>query len=52
VTWPGQARTDTMAAPAGKPVSVSCQASSPVAEEYAVTVSPVPTAATPPPTEA
>ena len=41
-----------MAAPAGKPVSVSCHWSAPVLDEYAVTVSPAPTAARPPPTAA
>src|SRR5436190_1796786 len=39
-----------MAAPAGKPVRVSCHSSSPVRDEYAVTGSPAPTAARPPPT--
>ena len=52
MTSPGQARTDTMAAPAGKPVSASCHSRAPVLAEYADTVSPAPTAATPPPTEA
>ena len=36
MTSPGQARTDTMAAPAGKPVSVSCHSRAPVLDEYAV----------------
>src|ERR1035438_10507404 len=51
VTSPGQVRTDTMAAPAPKPVSVTRHRSAPVFEEYPVTVSPEPTAATPSPTD-
>jgi hypothetical protein len=40
-----------MAAPAPKPVSVTRHRSAPVFEEYPVTVSPEPTAATPSPTD-
>ena len=47
MTSPGQVRTDTMAAPAGKPVSVSSHSGAPVLAEYPDTVSPTPTAATP-----
>src|SRR5260370_652646 len=52
VTAPGKVRPDRTAAPAGKPVSVSCHRSAPVFDENPDTVSPAPTAATPPPTDA
>ena len=47
MTSPGQVRTDTMAAPAGKPVSVWSHSGAPVLSEYPDTVRPTPTAATP-----
>ena len=51
MTSPGQVRTDTMAAPAGKPVSVVRHRSAPVFAEYPVTVRPTPMAAPPSPTD-
>ena len=51
MTSPGQVRTDTIAAPAGKPVSVCSHSGAPVWAEYPDTVSPAPRAATPSPTD-
>src|SRR5215467_4824 len=51
ITLP-QARTDTMAEPAGTCRSVSVQRGRPVATSYALTVAPNPTTATPPPAAA
>src|SRR5689334_16900083 len=49
VTTPGHARTEMIAAPAGAG-SVTCQSCWPLRNQKPVTVSPAPTAATPPPT--